>query len=617
MRTSEFIMLGALIWSGLAAMSASAQVLVFSTGDDVSGPSALVVFPDLGAGIDGQTPIYVLPTLPDVINPHGFTLIGPTTAVAGKIPGFQTPRVGVDIIDIATASLIASFNPGGANNTDYKGLGTLIVNPAGSHVLLASGTVPLGVNSSKLWVVPTPLSEFSVASEILSMPGNFGTAQTHAIAFDSTSGRAYVAHTAGVTAIDPPYAAIDIAYTITLPTVFEANGGLSRSIALSPDSSTLLLTSGGANPGQNLVTIIHAPFSGSSAHEELTVDHALQLRAIAFTPDGSRALAVDAVATAGRGQVFAIAAPFSASSAVEWLRLPVVGQNNGGFEEIDISPDGSKAALGGGCAGDGCPLVVLHAPFTETGVTAETMNVPPFGYPYGHAGRGAGTVHFWPTPTSPQPQISIDRLSLTEGNSGTRLAVFTVSLSNPSTQTVSVDYATQDSTAQAGSDYTAVAGTLVFAPGQTRRTISVPIIGDGVAEPDERFHMGLSNSLNASLLPQANQVNGPDGACIIVNDDNGSAYIATDPPLSDASVGAPYAQGFTAVGTTTILSWGVADPNAYLPGGLAMDAPTGVLSGVPAHAGSYYFQVYLAGLNISREYHLIVRSDRIFADGFD
>ena len=245
------------------------------------------------------------------------------------------------------------------------------------------------------------------------------------------------------------------------------------------------------------------------------------------------------------------------------------------------------------------------------------MNVPQFGYPYGNAGRGAGTAHFWPTPTSPQPQISIDRLSLTEGNSGTRLAVFTVSLSNPSTQTVSVDYATQDSTAQAGSDYTAVAGTLSFAPGQTRRTISVPVIGDGVAEPDERFHIGLGNPLNASLLPQANQTNGPDGACIIVDDDSSSAYIATDSPLPDAAVGAPYAQHFTAVGTMSALSWGVADPNAELPGGLAMDAATGVLSGVPAHAGSYYFHVYLAGLNISREYHLIVRNDRIFANGFD
>jgi len=610
---SESACLVALLAAGAVA---SAQELVFSTGVSNFGPAPLVVFPDLRAGIDGQTPIYVVPTLPNVINPHGFALIGPTTAVAGKIPGFQSGRIGVDIIDIATASLVGSFNPGGADDPAYSGYGTLIVNPAGSHLLLAAGASPVGPNSARLWVVPTPLSALSVASDVLTVPGNFGTAQTHAIAFDPVTGRAYVAHSTGITVIDPPYAAASVAFTIPLPDVFDAGGGLGRGIDLSPDRATLLTTNPVAGQPVSVVTIVHAPFSATSVHEDLIVDHAFNLRAVSFTPDGNQALVVDQGVDAPtlRAQVFAISAPYTATSAIEWLQFPPGGQNLGGFEDIAISPDGTKAALGGGCASTGCPLVVVHAPFTAANFTVETMNVPALGYPYNASGRGAGTVHFWPAPISPQPQLSIDRISVTEGNVGAQPATFTLGLSNPSTQTVTVHYATQDLSAQSGSDFTPVAGTLTFAPGQIRRTLAVPVIGDTDAEADEQFRVVLDNPVNASLLSGAN---GYDGLCVIVDDDSGNPYIATDSPLPDAFVGASYAQTFTAANTTTTLSWGIAYPGLDLPGDFVIDAATGVLGGIPTHAGSYYFYVYLAGLNVTREYHLTVRTDRIFANGFE
>ena len=446
------------------------------------------------------------------------------------------------------------------------------------------------------------------------MPGKFGPGQTHAIAFDPNTGRAYVAHSNGVTVIDPPYDAASIAFTIPLPAVADPSNSASRSVALSPDATTLLLTSGGATPGTNLVTIIHAPFSASSASEQLIVTHASELRAIAFTPDGSRALAVDAVASGGQGQVFAISAPYASNSHVEWLHLPAGGQNLGGFGDIEISPDGRIAALAGGCIGDGCPLVTLSAPFTEAGFGIETMNVPHLPYPYYSPGRGTGTVHFWPTPVVPRPQIRLDRIAVTEGNSGTRPARFTVSLSNPSTQTISVNYATASSQAVPPSDYIQTVGTLSFAPGETRKTVDVPVVGDTVIESDEYFSLDLSNPVNASLfsMPSAG-----DGYCLIVNDDGGTPYIATDPPLPDAYVGVPYTQTFTAQNAASAPSWAVTSPNLNLVGGLAMAGASGVLSGTPVQAGSYYFSVYLSGLNVSREYHLNVLVDRIFADGFD
>ena len=60
------------------------------------------------------------------------------------------------------------------------------------------------------------------------------------------------------------------------------------------------------------------------------------------------------------------------------------------------------------------------------------------------------------------PHLSVQKTSVTEGDSGTVTATFTVSLSTPSSQAVAVDYATVDGTAIAGSDYEAVAGTLLL-----------------------------------------------------------------------------------------------------------------------------------------------------------
>ncbi len=97
------------------------------------------------------------------------------------------------------------------------------------------------------------------------------------------------------------------------------------------------------------------------------------------------------------------------------------------------------------------------------------------------------------------PTLSINDVTFTEGNSGTTNAVFAVNLSAASTQTVSVKYATADGTAKAGSDYTATSNTLSFAPGETSKTFSVPVIGNTVAESTETFTVNLSSPTNATI----------------------------------------------------------------------------------------------------------------------
>jgi probable HAF family extracellular repeat protein len=103
------------------------------------------------------------------------------------------------------------------------------------------------------------------------------------------------------------------------------------------------------------------------------------------------------------------------------------------------------------------------------------------------------------TPVAPPPQLSINGVSMKEGNTGTSNAVFTVNLSAPSTVPVTVQYATADGTATAGSDYLATNGTLTFAPGQTSKTITVQVIGDRLAEPNETFGVNLTSPTNATL----------------------------------------------------------------------------------------------------------------------
>ena len=78
-------------------------------------------------------------------------------------------------------------------------------------------------------------------------------------------------------------------------------------------------------------------------------------------------------------------------------------------------------------------------------------------------------------------------------------AVFTVRLAMPLTQTVTIDYATSDGTAQAPQDYTATSGTVTFAPGTTEAVVLVPVPADAIAEASETFTLTLS-SPNGVLL---------------------------------------------------------------------------------------------------------------------
>jgi hypothetical protein len=99
------------------------------------------------------------------------------------------------------------------------------------------------------------------------------------------------------------------------------------------------------------------------------------------------------------------------------------------------------------------------------------------------------------------PTLAINDVSVTEGNSGTVNATFTVTLSPVNaSQTVTVDFATANGSATtANNDYTAASGMLTFAPSMSTQTITVPVVGDMVVENNETFVINLSNAVNAAL----------------------------------------------------------------------------------------------------------------------
>ena len=105
------------------------------------------------------------------------------------------------------------------------------------------------------------------------------------------------------------------------------------------------------------------------------------------------------------------------------------------------------------------------------------------------------------------PRVGIGDSSASEGTSQGDLQ-FTVTLARASGRVVTVRYATGNVTAAAGSDYTAVDGTLTFAPGVRQQTVAVPVANDTLDEDSEQFTVTLSAAVNATLDPAARSATG-------------------------------------------------------------------------------------------------------------
>ena len=111
--------------------------------------------------------------------------------------------------------------------------------------------------------------------------------------------------------------------------------------------------------------------------------------------------------------------------------------------------------------------------------------------------QGQGTIN--DDDSTVTSQLSINDITVVEGQNSN--AILTVTVNNPSTQQISVNYTTAPINATANVDYTSKTGTITIAPNTVTATISIPILNDNLNEPDEAFTVTLSNAVNATINP--------------------------------------------------------------------------------------------------------------------
>ena len=104
------------------------------------------------------------------------------------------------------------------------------------------------------------------------------------------------------------------------------------------------------------------------------------------------------------------------------------------------------------------------------------------------------------------PLLSVMGAEATEGGDGA--LDFVVRVDREPRSAVTVDYATADGTATAGQDYTATSGTLTFAPGETAKTVQVPVADDTVSDDGETLTLRLSNTSGAGIWSEGGEATG-------------------------------------------------------------------------------------------------------------
>jgi len=342
----------------------------------------------------------------------------------------------------------------------------------------------------------------------------------------------------------------------------------------SPDTTTMTFNVTLSNPSDQTVTVDYATNNGSATIAD--GDYAAASGTLTFTP-GQTANAVDVTVNGDDTTEPDETLTFDLSSASNGNILDASGagtitnddpipdmsiddqsitEGNAGTSTLTFNVTLSHAssdtvsvdyATNGGTAtaADGDYVAATGTVTFNPGQTAQTVDVTVNGDPTHESdesftvdlsnetnagvadGSGQGTI----TNDDQVPDISIDDQSVTEGDAGTSTLTFNVTLSNPSDQTVTVDYTTNDGTATtADSDYDAAADTVTFDPGQTAKTVDVTVNGDLTHESDETFTVDLSNPSNGNVLAGS-------GTGTILDDDASPTISVANAGVTEGNVG--------------------------------------------------------------------------------
>ena len=175
-------------------------------------------------------------------------------------------------------------------------------------------------------------------------------------------------------------------------------------------------------------------------------------------------------------------------------------------------------------------------------------------------GAATGTI----TDADPTPTLSVADATTDEGES----LEFAVTLSAASEREVTVEYETEDGTAESPADYTHTTGTLTFGPGQTERTVPVPVYQDRLDEDTEYLSLVLKSPTNAGFDGAEELARG-----FILDDDDPPVLELGLDPIEVAEQGE----------TSAVLTVEIAGDSAF-----AEDTTVGLALSGPAQAGVDY-----------------------------
>ena len=216
--------------------------------------------------------------------------------------------------------------------------------------------------------------------------------------------------------------------------------------------------------------------------------------------------------------------------------------------------------------GDGPLATEVHGLEVSEGVVYAGGSAP---RNYGPDGAHAPQLLGW----SGAPTLRISGRSVPEGNLGTSIANLMVRLTPAQPYVVTVNYATSDGSATAGSDYVATSGMLIFQPGETSQLIPVTVNGDLVLDGPESFTVTLSNSSGPPILASVAQGN--------LLDDDALRLVASNLYTTDGIVNA-----VASAGNTIYIGGSFGRVGPACGGGVPVDIATGQAVWLPKVNGN-------------------------------
>ncbi|MBL0731034.1 immunoglobulin-like domain-containing protein [Piscinibacter sp. HJYY11] len=496
-------------------------------------------------------------------------------------------------VTLSNASSVAttyslSFANGTASGADYT---SALTNASFSNGVTISGgtiTVPAGVTSFTV-SVPTTQDTIDEPNETytLTVGGTSGvgtindddnaptiSSVTGASATEGTS----LVHT--VTLSNASSVATSFAYTLGGGTA--TGGGVDYGNATFSNGVTLL--------GGNLIVpagvtsfTVTVPTTQDTIYEpnETYNLNVGGVSALGTINDDDNAPTISSVSSANATEGSNVLHTVTLSNASSVATTYSLSFTNGTATGADYSSALTNASFSNGVTISGGTITV------PAGVTSFTVSVPTTQDALDEADEsytltvggasGTGTI----TDDDATPTLSVNDIIVNEA-AGT--ATFTVTLSAPSGQTVTVNYATADGTATTA-DYTAASGVLTFTPGVTTQTITVAIGEDTIFEGSENFLVNLSAPSNATLADGQGQgtITDNDATPVIAGvsspsaaEGNSLVYTVTLSNASSTATSYPYALGG---GTAAAADFGTPTfSNGVTLSGGSLTVPAGVTS---------------------------------------